>query len=189
MPFSQYNRALFLIIIFLPLFLLAHDKDCTASIDNFDIDFEYDTLILEYEEMPNTIIRITDDYKLFINGAPVELNEEQADLVKDYYLQMEDITSIASKLGYEGSKIGINGLKLGAKSIIGIFKLLSDDYDSDDLERDLEKDKEVLVKNAQRLKKQGKKLKAMAEELKNLHCRLFTEVKELNALIEGKETD
>ena len=59
--------------------------------------------------------------------------------------------NIAKMLGIEGAKIGAGGVKLGFTAIAKVVKLLSDEYDTDDLEEDLEREAEKLEKKAERL--------------------------------------
>ena len=172
----------FLLIIFLPLILQAHDSGCSAIQKNFNVNFHGDTLVLQAKGNKGQIM-ITDDYRLFVNGNEIALGREQQNLVRDYYLQLQDIVATALKLVPHGAEIGLQGAHLGLKAILHTILALDDDYDKEKVEKELKEEETKLEQKAKMLEKKGKSLEKMGDEFEDLQCRLFHQVKALQPFL------
>lgn len=149
--------------------------------DDISIDFEDGTLIIECEEYDD-IVEITEDYELYINGDEIEVDRDQKKLLKKYHDSFEDILDMAEEIGLEGARIGARGAKLGIKAVANIVKLVLEDYDSDDLERELEKEADKIEAQAEKLEKKAEKLEDIADDFEKTHRKLRKSIDELDDL-------
>ena len=149
--------------------------------DDISIDFDDDVLIIECDD-EDGYIEITDDYELFIDGEEVELDKDQKKLVKKYYNDFDDILELATEMGLEGARLGAKGAKLGLAAVAKVIKLLSEDYDSDDLEEEMEEEADKLEKEAEKLEKLGEKLEDIADDFERTHKKLRRSVDQLDDL-------
>jgi len=148
--------------------------DVEVSLDDGSITFT--------EEETDETVRITEEYELIVDGRTVHLDHNQQRLVEKYYDRFSDLTEDAIELGKDAAKIGVDGAKLGVHALIGALKLLSSDYDSDDLEVDLDLKGDKIERMAERIEKRGARLEKKAESLKRLHGQLRHEIRELDEL-------
>lgn len=153
-----------------------------GHLNGVDIDLEDGSIILTHRGRHYETVEITQDYELYVNDSRVDLNEDQQELVVAYYDLGMEIIDYAKELGWEGAKIGASGAKLGLKAIGSIFKLIFTGYDTDDLERDLERDAEKIEARAERLEKRAEKIEDMAYELEDLAWEMNREIPELDEL-------
>ncbi len=159
------------------------DRHDTSIFHDGDVDVEFDngSLFIINEEEDDEI-EITDEYELYVNDRHIETSEEQHELIAAYYNRLNNITEYAKVLGIEGAKIGASGVKLGITAIAKVVKLLSEDYDEDDLEEDMEREAEKLEKKAERLERKADRIEEMAEELEDLHDELRRSIPALKEL-------
>ncbi len=151
--------------------------------ENTDIDFEDGTIIITHKGRHNTIVEITEDYELFVNEQQIKVNAEQKKLVKQYYHLVVDIHEQATEIGLEGAKIGLEGAKLGTKAIRNVLRMFLTDYDSNDLEREMERAAAKLEAQAEELEEQAEEIEAMAEELEEIAEELEEQIPELDDII------
>ena len=78
--------------------------------------------------------------------------------------------------------IGLAGAKLGLSAVACVAKLRLDDYDSDDMEDDIEVKTEDLEKMAGKLEKKAEKIEDMADDLEKTHKKLRRSIPELGDL-------
>lgn len=149
--------------------------------DDVDVKIEDGSLLIINEDEDQTV-EITEEYELYIDDRHIETNEEQQELIAVYYNRMINITEFAKMLGIEGAKIGVSGVKLGFTAIAKVVKLLSEDYDEDDLEEDMEREAEKIEKKAELLERKADRIEEMADELEDLHYELRRSIPELRAL-------
>ena len=76
-------------------------------------------------------------------------------------------------------KIGAAGARLGIEAIASVFKLLRWDYDSDDLEREIERKAEKIEARAERLEARAEKIEQMACELERIEEKLERQIPEM----------
>jgi len=156
-------------------------KKYMHCLEDLDLNIDNEKITISDDDEDYTV-RITCDGDLYINGEYIELDDDQQELVEDYHGKIMEIVDRAKDIGIEGAKLGVDGAKIGLHAISGVFKLLREDYDSEDLERELEKKAEELEKKAEALEKEAEKLDAMADELEEIHDELKDSVPELSNL-------
>ena len=152
------------------------------GIEDIDFDVEDGSLFIESEEYEDEYVEITEDYKLYVNGRRVKLDGDHQKLVEEYYEQFFEITDYAKKIGLEGAKIGVHGAKIGLLAMAGVCKLMLENYDSDDLERDLEREARKLEIKAEKLEKKAELIEDMADNLEYLHEEMRDEIPALGNL-------
>jgi len=183
---------LYMLVVFFSLCstISAHnDDDCCHSfgdlncIDHVSIDYHRGSVFInpKYDDEEGEV-EITRDYELYVNGKKVELNDEQQDWVMDYHELVRDIYREAMDIGWEGAKIGVKGAALGLKAVVGVVRLLSPDYDEEDLERDLEYEAEKIEIEAEELEEFAEEIEEMAEDLEYTHKLMRREIKQLDRL-------
>jgi hypothetical protein len=162
-----------------------HDNSCSYHRDNSDnsIDWKvkHGSIILVNRE-DDSRVEITDDYQLFINDKLVRTNDEQTALLKEYHETSMEIVEEAKAIGLEGAKIGISGAALGLKAVGCVFKLLSPNYDGDDLERDMDLASDQIEKRASKLEARAEQLEDRADRLSDLADEMNEKIPELGAL-------
>ncbi len=154
----------------------------SCVMDNVSIDIDDGSVLLISHDHDGNEVEITGDYELYINGRHIKTTEEQKELLAEYHKLVLEITDCSKKIGLEGAKIGVKGAKLGLKAIACVFKLLRSDYDSDDLEREIEAEADKLEAKAKVLEIKAEKIEDMAEDLEDLHEDLADEIPELARL-------
>jgi hypothetical protein len=153
---------------------LFRGDDVNVSIDNGCITFT--------DEESCESVQITDDYNLVVNERIVHLDRHQQRLVETYHSRFSSLTDDAIELAKDAVKIGLDGAKLGAFAVLGVLRLLSSDYDSDDLEADLGHKGSKIEQKAERLERRGERLEKRAQSLERLHRELRKSIRELNEL-------
>jgi hypothetical protein len=153
---------------------------------NDDIEMEIDDgdviITCERRRYKSDEVKITEDYKLYVNGARVDVEDENKELLKKYYNQAIDLHEEAMIIGREGAKIGVEGAKIGAHAVSGVIKLLLLDFDEDEFEREMEDKAERLEEKADKLEERADKLEEMADNLEDMHDDLSRKIPELREL-------
>ncbi len=121
-------------------------------------------------------IEITADYDLYIDHKRIELDRAQRKLVRNYYRQSLDLIEQAEKVGLQGAKIGVQGAALGVQATSGVLRALFTDYDTDDLERDLEYQADLLEEKAGKLEDKADGIGELAGELEKLAEKMNDEI-------------
>lgn len=150
--------------------------------DDVSIDIDDGSVILISHDRDGDEVEITEDYELYINGRHIRTTKEQKELLAEYHELVMQMADYGKEIGIEGAKIGIEGAKLGLKAIACVFKLLRSDYDSDDLEREIEAEADKLEARAEKLEIEAEKIEEMAEDLEDLHEDLINDIPELAEL-------
>jgi len=127
-------------------------------------------------------VKITGDYRLYVNGERVDVDDEQQELLKKYYLLAMDVHQEATLIGKEGAKIGVEGARIGAHAVSGVIKLLLLDFDEDEFEREMEDKAEKLEEKADKLEERADALEEMAENREDMHDDLSRKIPELREL-------
>lgn len=155
--------------------------DHHSHLNGVDIDFEDGSIIFTDCEFGETV-EITEDYELYVNDRLVELDENQQELVREYYDLFDEIIEEAKEIGWEGAKIGVSGAKLGLKALGGLFKVIFTSYDSDDLERDMEREADRLEAKAKVLERKAEQIEDLAEDLEDLAYDMAEDIPEIGEL-------
>ena len=151
------------------------------TIDNINIDFDDDDLTVTNTDEKSSF-KIDKKFELYINKEHVKTTPEQRKLTKEMYRSVELIIEEAKDIGWDGAKIGAEGAKLGIHAILCVFKLLSPDYDTDDLEAEIEKKAKKLEKKADKLELRAELIEDMARELEDISDRMREKIPELKKL-------
>jgi len=154
------------------------NSDCRFS--RFNISLDGSTIVIEQNNGGYGVIEITEDYRLYINGDEIELNEEQTERVEEFYIGCMDIVDYGVAIGLKGARIGIDGAKLGLKAIGGVLKLLFTSYDEDDLERDMDREAAKIEAKAELLEEDAERIEEMAEDLEDIVEEMKDEIPELD---------
>jgi hypothetical protein len=149
--------------------------------DDVSIEFDDGIIIIECDD-EDGLIEITEDYELFIDGDEIELDRDEKKLVKAYYRNFEEILEMAEDLGIEGARLGVKGAKLGLKAVANVIKLILEDYDSDDLEREMEREADKIEKEAEKLEEMAEKLEDIADDFERTHRKMRKNIDELDDL-------
>lgn len=148
--------------------------------DNVSMDFDDGSFIFTHED--DEKVEITKKYDLIVNGDRVRLSARQQRLVEEYYVTFQAVIDEAKEMGLAGAKIGVQGAKLGLTAVLGVLKLLSPEYDQEDLDADLEVHEEKMEHIAAKLEKRGDKLERKVEKLQHKHERLRDGIEKLDEL-------
>ncbi|MBU0984807.1 MAG: YggN family protein [candidate division Zixibacteria bacterium] len=184
---------LFVGLLALPLSAWAGSKSNEASDsyvtwdtyhhDDISVKIKKDgTLQIRHKGRDRTRVEITSDYDLYIGGKKIVTNDRQEELLAQFYGLTMDVRVQAMEIGKEGAKIGLEGAKLGLSAIGRVFKLLSSNYDTDDLEREMERDAEKLELKAEKLEEKADQIEELVDELEYIADDLRAEIPELREL-------
>ena len=158
-------------------------KECHDEwMENISIDVDDGSVIIKNNKDRHERVELSEEYELYVNGKFIRTNREQRRYFEDYHDLTCQIEHDAKKIGKEGAKIGARGAKLGVTAVFNVLKLLSSDYDSDDLEREMERESSKLEANAEKLERKAEKLEEMVDELEELHFKLKESIPELDEL-------
>ena len=150
--------------------------------DDFEIDVDDGVIIIEDHGRRTNTLEITPEYELYLNGELIKTNEEQKKLVEDFYVLFFETIEYGKEIGYEGAKIGLKGAKLGLKAVGRVFKMIFTGYEAEDLERDMEREAELLEEEAEELEEMAEEIEDMVEELEDIAYELQREIPELREL-------
>lgn len=182
---------LILAFVFSPA--LAYDDNCDRSwsksygvhdgfLEDVDIDIDDGTIVMTHNRRSKGKVEITENCELYVNGRLVATNDEQKELLKDYYDLTMEVVEYATQIGYEGAKIGVSGAAIGLMAVEGVIKALMTDYEFEELEDDLEEQAEELEARAEELAEKAEDLEDVADELADVHDDLRRETPELRDL-------
>jgi len=156
------------------------DEECRCFRDR-DVDFVDGVLVIE-SDSGEWVVKIDEDYGLYVNGAEADLDRGDRSLVRRYHRRMEKVHRMIREIAADGAEIGVEGAKIGLMAIAGLARLVLDDYDSDDLEREIDDDAGDIERLAGRLERKAERLEEEVEELEKLHEKLGRSVRELREL-------
>ncbi|MBN1163114.1 MAG: hypothetical protein JXB45_00910 [Candidatus Krumholzibacteriota bacterium] len=149
--------------------------------DDVSLDFDDGTLVIQSDDYDQTV-EINDECDLYIDGRKIETDRDQERLLCRYYEDLEEIIELAKEIGVEGAMLGMGGAKIGLKAVINAAMLILEDYDSEDLEKELEKEAEKLERRAKKLEKKAEKIEDRADDFKKTHRKLRKAIPELKEL-------
>jgi hypothetical protein len=152
------------------------------TFDKFEINVEDNDIVFTSKEEPAEEVIFTSENGLIINGEKIPLNQREKQRVRLYREQTFLIIDKACDIGIQGGKLGAQGAMIGLEALAGVFKMIDDDYDSEDLERELEARAEELELEAEKLEHEAEEIEEMAEELEEMQHELKEEIEELDDL-------
>lgn len=182
-----------IITIFLSLFILTgasygvdykkkksgHHQYHHAIFENTEIEIENGSILVFPKYHDDKTIEITDSYELFINGKQVDLDDDQQELIEKFHTRFFAMIDMAKEVGIQGAAIGLKGAGIGLTAIIGICKLIDEDYDKDDLEEEIEEMAAQLEDEAEELEEQAEELEEACNTLQNLAVEIHDEIPEI----------
>lgn len=178
-------QVIMLLIIFTICVNAADEKDFLRKymphLENSSISIDDNKVRIASDEDDYSVI-ITEYGDLYVNGKHVNLDKNQQKLVDDYRENIMVIIDRAKDIGIEGAKLGIDGAKIGLQAVVGVFKLLDENYDSEDLEAELDIASEELEAKAEELELEAEELELLADNLEELHEELKESIPELEEL-------
>ena len=151
------------------------------TIDNININFDDDDLTVTNTD-EKTSFTIDKKYELYINDKHIKTTPEQRKLTKEMYRSVDLIIEEAKDIGWDGAKIGAEGAKLGLQAVFCVFKLLSPDYDSDDLEAEMEQKAKKIEKKAEKIERRAEHIEDMAKDLEVISDKMREKIPELKKL-------
>lgn len=125
--------------------------------DNY-ILFEDNSLVVCDRNTDEYLVEISEDFRLFVKGKEISTNQEQRDLLEDYYIAQYNLFSSRNIIGAKGVEIGIQSAKLAIKAVGGAFVLIAsgfDDETSDDFEEAMEVESEKIEEAASELEEEA----------------------------------
>jgi len=159
----------------------AHIHDA-GFMEDVTIDFDDDALLISWQDDLDEKVEITGDYELYVNGKHIQTNKHQKELLRIYYDEMVELVQEAERIGMQGAALGVKGAEMGVIAATKALKVIFTDYDSEEMEEELEREAEKLEKKAKKLESRADDLEEMVEDLENIHIELKENISELNNL-------
>jgi hypothetical protein len=150
--------------------------------DHIAIAVDHGDVLIYDKNDEDEMVEITSDNKLYVHDKPVHTDGDQQELTQEYRDRVIDIKREVKKIAYDGAKIGVDGAKIGLKAVAGVFKLILPDYDSDDLDRDMNIESEKIDAKAKKLEVRADAVEKMVDELEVLHAKMRSAIPELEDL-------
>jgi hypothetical protein len=150
--------------------------------DHIAIAVDHGDVLIYDKNDEDEMVEITSENKLYIRDKLVRTNGEQEDLTREYHDRVIDIKREVKKIAVDGAKIGVDGAKIGLKAVAGVFKLILPDYDSEDLDRDMNMESEKIDAKAKKLEVRADGVEKMVDELEVFHARMKSAIPELDDL-------
>ncbi len=141
-----------------------------------------DLIIRNYDRGPRRV-KITEDYKLYLDGKLTNLTDEQQKLVRDLYDTGAKMRHQTIRIGVEGAKIGVKGAKLGVKAVAAVFKALLTDYSEDEMEHDLQREADKIERDAAPLEDMADELEDTHHDFEKLYFEMCRKIPELSEKI------
>ncbi len=154
------------------------------ELERFDLDVDDDVVIITSPDRRHdrTVIEISGDYALLIDGEVIAVDENQKDLLKQFHTEAMELEKQAHEIAKEGARVGVKGARLGLDALGRVIKLLSPEYDADDLEREMNREASKLEREADELEKQAEAIEDMADDLEDQARELRRAIPELDAV-------
>lgn len=179
--------------IFLSLFILTataygvdykkkkkhHHRYHHEIFENADIEIEDGSILIFPKYYDDKTIEISDSYDLFIDGKQVDMDDDQQELIEEFHTRFFAMIDMAREVGLQGAAIGLKGAGIGVAAIVGICKLIDEDYDQEDLERELEEKAAQLEEEAEELGEQAEELEEVCYTLQELANEIHDEIPEI----------
>jgi len=154
---------------------LSHD-------DGIESDWDGDTLVLKDSAGSGDRVAITPAGGLTINGETVPLDRGERRLVQDFYGGYVRIEEEAVTLGAAGAKLGVAGAALAVRALARVVHLSRDDYDEEDLEREMETESARMESRGADLEKRGEAIESLVDDLRGTVTEMRGRIPELGAL-------
>lgn len=150
--------------------------------ENSKLSFRNESVFITHRHCDDDVVEITSDGILYVNERIVRTDDDQQERIREYYQLAEAVFHDAIRIGAEGAHVGLHGAKLGIQATAGVFRLLLPDYDSEDFERDMEREKSKLETKAKELEEKADQIERDVDCLESLHQELKKSIPELEGL-------
>ena len=177
---------LFVIAVFIgssnPALACRFDKRYTV-LQNKDIDIVHGSIVItDASNQYRDIVRISENYNLYVNGQKIRTNRRQACHLKQYHHYVCEIHRQATLMGGEALQIGVLGTRSSALAF-SKFRRASFTKDTDpELRNAISGDYLPIEEHGADLEDWGDQVKIMIENLKVLHIKLNDEIPALRKL-------
>jgi len=159
-----------------------HDARHLSHGDGMESDWDGDTLVLKDSAGSGDRVAITPAGGLTINGETVPLDRGERRLVQDFYGGYVRIEEEAVTLGAAGAKLGVAGAALAVRALARVVHLSRDDYDEEDLEREMETESARMESRGADLEKRGEAIESLVDDLRGTVTEMRGRIPELGAL-------
>lgn len=177
------KNMLFLMLLLIPAVLAGAEEDSCRTgkdyhispfrpqityNDRVAISIQHGDVLIYDKDNDDECVEITAENKLYVLDKLVKTNEKQQEMTREYRRMAIAIRREAGRIGMEGAKIGVDGAKIGITAVVGVFKLMLPDYDSDDLDRDMNEASEAIEAKAEGIEKKAEALEETARNLERM---------------------
>lgn len=146
------------------------DDNCELFDNGFrSIDIKRRAVVITYSHGEPERVEVNSRHELIVDGVRVKFNNEQQELVSDFYEKTMKLVADAKEIGLEGAAIGLHGAGVAAKAVAGVFEMLFTSYTSEDLERDVERAAAKVEARASKLEAKADRLEELADEIEELY--------------------
>jgi len=149
---------------------------------DIEVRVEDQEVIVNFRDELHDQLLITEDDRLIIDNTEVDVTPEQQALLKEFRMTAIELDAGVRDIVKEGARIGLAGAKVGLKAVSSVFKLIFPDYDSDDLERDVNREADKLEKRAKLLEDRADRVEDLAHDIEDLADDLADKIPELSWL-------
>jgi hypothetical protein len=150
--------------------------------NDISIDMDDGSIIIIHQGLDDDELEITEDFELFVNDRRIKTDDDQKEILRRFYFQMEAIVKYSEEIGLAGAEIGAQGARIGLKAAAGALRLIVDGHEIEILESDLERETERIEAEAERLEEKAEILEEMAGELESTFDEMVDEIPELREL-------
>ena len=150
--------------------------------DHVAIAVDHGDVLIYDRNDDDEMVEITEDNRLYVRDKLVRTDEDQQALTREYHDRVVDIKREVKRIAYDGAKIGVDGAKIGLKAVVGVFKLMLPDYDSEDLDREMDMESEKIDAKAKKLEARAAVVDSTVNELERLHYQMKEEIPALSEL-------
>lgn len=144
--------------------------------------FEDNSLIICDRQTDEYMIEITPEYELFIRSKKININNNQKELLGEYYKAQKELFDNRNELGAKGIRIGLASVKLAAHAVGGAIELVFSGFDEDkekELEENIEREADKLEKHADGLESHADRIEELVKEINRLNYKLHDHIPEL----------
>lgn len=132
--------------------------------DGQQVDLEDGWLLFRHDDHPREEVAISADGDLEVNGEAVRVDARDREALREFHLGFVEILDSATALGEEAAEVGVAGAALGAKALAKVIRLLDEDYDEADLEREMDAEEAKIEAVAAKLEAKGEAIEELADE-------------------------
>lgn len=154
-----------------------HDSD-----DGRDFDLDGEWLRITHDDHRGDEVAISADGALEIDGESVRVGRDERGLLRDYHAQYVALMESAAGIGEEAAAVGVAGAAVGVRALSKVLKLLEEDFDEADLEREMELEEAKLEARAGKLEAWGEEIESLADEFEDTGRALRRRIPELREL-------